>query len=351
MSKEPIPEVDKNVEPNPQNENKSDSSNNLKIGLGIAAGAVVGAVSAQSFQEVEAVAAEIPSTEASTIAEETPETLSEETVEPFDSTPHSPELVNESELAQENHQPEDFYVHSTDEFGNSEVTHYSDPDGDGNFDEYEVYDSDGNVIEAGNIDGVSSENPLPDEPIGDNEIFYDPMDMEDVPSEENDINVMEDHENQPESGEYESIDWDAVDDGQMDEVAVNESTGADQDDVLAANDENPGTFDGFESPDDNESYVDDLSSNENDFNSVESGFDTNSDPAFDNTPEGFSAEDYGTEDYAADDYTADESVADDYAADDNAADDYSADDYGSMDYDTDADYSDDFNPGMDDSGC
>jgi hypothetical protein len=161
---------------------------------------------------------------------------------------------------------------------------------------------------------------------------------QDQGSFENDPDVMVDHENQPDQGEYQGIDWDAVENGSMDEIAVNDATGADGDDVLANNDQFPGYDDngmGFNDnvADNSDEYILD----ENESSLVDDyGVDENELGGDDYALNDSSLEDFGSEDYSSDDYNSD-----DYSSDDYNSDDYSSDDYGS----------DDYSSGLEDLGC
>jgi len=312
----------------------------LKVGLGVAAVAATGAVAARSMRNnSDEVVTPDPSMES--VANVDPnenlpgETFSDESV--------NNSYGNPSGTTVEETSPSDVYVHTVDEYGNESVTHYQDYDNDGQMDQYEVYDSEGNIVDQGAVVSTSSESDVNTSGSDESDIsFYPEDDMydedQDQGSFENDPDVMVDHENQPDQGEYQGIDWDAVENGSMDEIAVNDATGADGDDVLANNDQFPGYDDngmGFNDnvADNSDEYILD----ENELNSVDDyGVDENELGGDDYALNDSSLEDFGSEDYSSDDYNSD-----DYSSDDYNSDEYSSDDYGS----------DDYSSGLEDLGC
>ncbi|NBV09656.1 MAG: hypothetical protein EBS09_11210 [Flavobacteriia bacterium] len=303
----------------------------LKVGLGVAAVAATGAVAARSMRNnSDEVVTPDPSMES--VANVDPnenlpgETFSDESVVNSHGTPTGASVAETS--------PSDVYVHTVDENGNESVTHYQDYDNDGQMDQYEVYDSEGNQVDQGAVVSTSTESDVNNSGSDMSDIsFYPENDIydEDQVITQNDPDIMADHENQPDEGGYEGIDWEAVENGSMDEIAVNDATGADGDDVLANNDEFPGYDDngmGFNDnvADNSDEYILD----ENELNSVDDyGVDDNELGGDDYALNDSSLEDFGSEDYSSDDYSSDDYSSDDYSSDDYSSDDYNSDDYSS----------------------
>jgi len=334
-------------------EPKSNNSLGLKVGLGVAAVAATGAVAAKSLaRDSHSTVAENPAVQDTTpVVDETldaqTETFSND-APPADLPPTNPS--NEPQVVDPviNETPSDVYVHTIDEFGNESTTHYSDLDGDGELDQYEVIDTEGNVIESGDVDNVS----VTDSPENDPYVM-DPYG--DEPLTQNDPDIIDDHANQPEEGDYDGIDWDAVENGEMDEVAVNEGSGTDNDDVLAENDgdynDDVYGFNESELVDDSDDYAmnedgsDDYTMNEDESDDYGSeDYAMNEDESDDYAMNEDESDDYGSEDYAMNEDGSDDYGSDDYGSDDYGSDDYGSDDYGSDDYGSD-DY------GSDDIGC
>jgi len=352
-------------------EPKSNNSLGLKVGLGVAAVAATGAVAAKSLaHDSHSTVAENPAVQDTTpVVDETldaqTETFSND-APPADLPPtnpsHEPQVVDPVI----NETPSDVYVHTIDEFGNESTTHYSDLDGDGELDQYEVIDTEGNVIESGDVDNVS----VTDSPENDPYVM-DPYG--DEPLTQNDPDIIDDHANQPEEGDYDGIDWDAVENGEMDEVAVNEGSGTDNDDVLAENDgdynDDVFGFNESELVDDSDDFGGSESHDEMGINALDNDNyvaeeDNSSDYILDDDGQDFGSDDYamnedGSEDYAmnedgSEDYAMNEDGSDGYGSDDYGSDDYGSDDYGSDDYGSDDYGSDDYGSGdygSDDIGC
>ena len=329
-------------EENLNEEKVNKESKGLKVGLGVAAVAATGAVAARSMRDnPEEVVSNEPSVDSISNVdpnENLPgETFTDESVVNSHGNPAGSTVSETS--------PSDVYVHTVDEYGNESVTHYQDYNNDGEMDHYEVYDSEGNLVDQGDVVSTSSESDVNGPGYDESDIsFYPEEDVynENEGSLENDPDVMVDHENQPDQGEYQGIDWDAVENGSMDEVAVNDATGADGDDVLASNDQYPGY-------DNNEmGFNEDVASNEfvvdeNETNSIEN-FDFEDSTGARSDDYALNEEDL--EDYSSDDYSSDDYSSDDYNSDDFSSDDYSSDDYNSDDYS-----SDDYGSGLDDFSC
>ena len=309
-------------EENVNEEKVNNGSIGLKVGLGVAAVAATGAVAARSMRNnPEEVVPNVPSVESISNVdpnENLPgETFTDESVFNSHGNPAGSTVSETS--------PSDVYVHTVDEYGNESVTHYQDYNNDGEMDQYEVYDSEGNLVDQGAVVSTSSESDVNSPGYDESDIsFYTEDDVfdEEQGSIENDPDVMVDHENQPDQGEYQGIDWDAVENGSMDEIAVNDATGADGDDVLASNDQYPG----YES---NEmGFNEDVASNEYVLHDSES-----------NTVENFDFDD--STGSRIDDYALNEEGLEDYGSDDYSSDDYSSDDFSS----------DDFSSGLEDFSC
>ncbi|MFM7594810.1 MAG: hypothetical protein ACKO4Y_01385 [Flavobacteriales bacterium] len=319
-------------EEHPIEEKNNKESVGLKVGLGVAAVAATGAVAARSMRNNsetpvsnESVVESVPNVNPN---DNLPgETYSNETVD------NSHGNTNSSNVTETN--PSDVYVHTVDENGNESVTHYHDYNNDGEMDHYEVYDSEGNLVDQGDVISTSSESDGNGPGYDESDISFYPEEEvynENEGSLENDPDVMVDHENQPDQGEYQGIDWDAVENGSMDEVAVNDATGADGDDVLASNDQYPGYDNngmGFNQDVASNEFVVD----ENETNSIENvDFDDSHDARSDDyalNEEDYSSDDYNSDDYSSDDYNSDDYSSDDYSTDDYSSDDYSSDDYSS----------------------
>jgi hypothetical protein len=322
-AQKPVNEVITNEElaseENVDEEKVKKESIGLKVGLGVVAVAATGAVAARSMRDnPEEVVSNDPSVESISNVDPNDnlpgETFTDESVVNSHGNPAGSTVSEPS--------PSDVYVHTVDEYGNESVTHYQDYNNDGEMDHYEVYDSEGNLVDQGDVVSTSSESDVNTSGSDESDIsFYPEDDMydedQDQGSIENDPDVMVDHENQPDQGEYQGIDWDAVENGSMDEVAVNDATGADGDDVLASNDQYPGY-------DNNEMGInEDVASNEYVLDENES-----------NTVENFDFDD--STGSRTDDYALNEEGLEDYGSDD-----YSSDDYGS----------DDYSSGLEDLGC
>jgi len=315
-------------EENVSEEKVNKKSVGLKVGLGVAAVAATGAVAARSMRNnSDEVVTPDPSMES--VANVDPnenlpgETFSDESVVNSHGTPTGASVAETS--------PSDVYVHTVDENGNESVTHYQDYDNDGQMDQYEVYDSEGNQVDQGAVVSTSTESDVNNSGSDMSDIsFYPENDIydEDQVITQNDPDIMADHENQPDEGGYEGIDWEAVENGSMDEIAVNDATGADGDDVLANNDEFPGYDNnemGFNDnvADNSDEYILD----ENELSSVDDY--------------GLNANELGSDDYALNDSSLEDFGSEEYSSDDYSSDDYSSDDYNS----------DDYSSGLEDLGC
>jgi len=317
--------VELNSEQNSPKDGNRKNSDALKVGLGVAAVAATGIVAGQSLSGSGPNIEEVPVIDA--VPEVDPS--QDLPVEPFTEEHTSNHNVGSPIPTPQPPQgeptppqgPNEIYVHKIDEFGNVTHEHYVDTDGDGKWDTYEIIDNDGNVIESGNVTNISS-HPINEPPFDPNEPqFPDDLPVEEPGAEEQHQAIVENHENQP-NDEYEGIDWEDVEGGEMDTVAVNESNGSDHEDVLASNDQNAGN-DGYNSSlasnyrdEGTNDYSSDNSDHDFNYGNDSSGEAPSDDMAYeDSNADDYDSTDYGNEDYSSDDYGSDDYGSDNYGAD------------------------------------
>jgi hypothetical protein len=316
--------VELNSEQNSSKDGNRKNSDALKVGLGVAAVAATGIVAGQSLSGSGPNIEEVPVIDA--VPEVDPS--QDLPVEPFTEEHTSNQNVGSPIPSPEPtppQGPDEIYVHKIDEFGNVTHEHYVDTDGDGKWDTYEIIDNDGNIIESGNVTNISTdpidEPPFPMDPDPMVEPLPEEWPVEGSEPEEQHQAIVENHENQPDD-EYEGIDWEAVEGGEMDTVAVNESNGSDNEDVLASNDQNAGNggYDSSLASNHRNEGANDYSSNnsDHDFNygNDSSGEAPSDDMAYeDSNADDYDSTDYGNEDYGSEDYGSEDYGSDDYGVD------------------------------------
>jgi hypothetical protein len=307
--------VELNSEENSPKDGNKKNSDVLKVGLGVAAVAATGIVAGQSLRGSGPNIEEIPVIDAVPEVDPAQDLPVETFTEEHTSNHHvgSPNIPHEPIPPQE---PNEVYIHKIDEFGNVTHEYYVDTDGDGKWDTYEITDETGNLIESGNVTNTST-NPIVDPPLESNEPpLLDDLPVEEPEAEEQHQAIVENHENQPDD-EYEGIDWEDVESGEMDTVAVNESNVPDNEDVLASNDQNTGN-EGYNSSlasnfrnEETNDYSSDYSDHDFNYDNESSVADSSNDFAYEDTND----DDYGSDDYGNEDFSSDDYGSDDYGSD------------------------------------